>query len=96
MLLLVALAAVGLGGMRTARRRAHFRERAAHHVRWERNFRYAADHFPRGVSDCFGILQRNRKLAAYQGAMRRKYERATHYPFLSVAPDPPETTFRAF
>ena len=31
-----------------------------------------------------------RPRADYHGTMRRKYERAARYPWLAVAPDPPE------
>jgi hypothetical protein len=31
-----------------------------------------------------------RKVAAYRTAMRKKYQHASRYPWLPVAPDPPE------
>jgi hypothetical protein len=36
------------------------------------------------------ILASNRARADYYAALKRKYRRAARYPFLSVAPDPPE------
>jgi hypothetical protein len=36
------------------------------------------------------IAFRNRENAAWHGALKRKYERAARYPWLPVAPDPPE------
>ena len=35
-------------------------------------------------------LDRSRRLTEYHEAMIVKYERATRYPWLPVAPDPPE------
>jgi hypothetical protein len=39
---------------------------------------------------CREEYERNRVFAAYEGLMRRKYERAAARPWLPVEPDPPE------
>jgi hypothetical protein len=40
--------------------------------------------------DWIAYARRCRRMFPYHAALRRKYERATHYPWLPVEPDPPE------
>ena len=54
----------------------------------------ALDLMEAGISEesaleMFEFARAQRASAHYHGQMRRKYERAARYPWLTVAPDPP-------
>jgi hypothetical protein len=80
LLILVALVAIGLGGMRwTSRRASEFG-------------RLALDYRDSAKMSEVAFATGNRRLgpiAVYQRKLQRKYEYAAAYPWLPVAPDPP-------
>jgi hypothetical protein len=92
-MILVAVVAIATGAEVMRRRRAVYLAYAEYYSEREDRARRAHDEalasaavLPRfgSAADSFG------KLADYDASMRRKYERAADYPFLPVAPDPPD------
>lgn len=76
--LLIIVAIVGLicgGGETLRRRRANFRQEA-HDLRWAEYVEWHGERRP--------------NVAEYYNRLARKYEYAARYPWLPVAPDPPE------
>ncbi len=93
--LMIAVAVVGLtlGGLaglvRMEQRRQSFRALARNHQRQEIVNRLTlvglvAHRAPKADTE------RHRTLAEYHRALNQKYTRAASYPWLQVAPDPPE------
>jgi hypothetical protein len=92
-MILAAVAAVAIGGEALRRRRAEFLERAEYFAEREAVSWRLRDQLLREASRSPGLksgADRFAGFAAYEAAMRRKYERAARLPFLPVAPDPPD------
>jgi len=85
--LMVAMAVVGLAlGM--SARRARFQAIAADH-KSRTAMIGAGDLLVMEWFDARGRRVKSRQLSQWHAALARKYERAAHYPWLPVAPDPP-------
>jgi hypothetical protein len=100
----VAVVALLLGGEMMRRRRQRYREQADFHAFAEafcaRDVRMARATPPAPPGGTAASLlnldgadrtavEQAASAAAYHAAMKRKYERAARYPWLSVEPDPP-------
>jgi hypothetical protein len=95
MMVSVAVASSCVAAYLVATRGGEFREEAIEYLQREQ-FRVKAEHYGHRLADLSDIkvipghpdpLHRRRE---YYDQMRKKYERAARYPWLPVAPDPPE------
>src|SRR4051794_41783878 len=93
LMIVVAIAALLFGGVLEAgRRRARFRQLERHYMWEQMDAGFATllmESFERDPSVGPRKLAAARRLEAYYGRLRAKYERATRYPWLPVPPDPP-------
>jgi hypothetical protein len=94
----VAVVALSIATERMRRESARYRELAERHAKIERACRKNANLLPlMKPSDWESLcgqmalgLSRSPERAVYHAGLRRKYERASRYPWLPVEPDPPE------
>src|SRR4051794_29234234 len=95
LLILVAVAAVGLWAERMWRRSASMRQKAALWAKIEAEDREMADRLQSRWVDSLAWVVDNiealREEAERAGRLRAKYERAAMRPWLPVEPDPPDT-----
>jgi hypothetical protein len=92
-----ALLGAAVEALRLRRRSAEYAALAGRHAANERTFRAIAAAGPGGalLLIAHGPGTRSRRTtpgaeADHEAALRLKYERAARYPWLPVAPDPPE------
>jgi hypothetical protein len=86
---LVAIAAFAMAGVMMVRRSNEFRAITEEQADAERaSMEYADD--ARGERGDPQRVARGEQMATYHRGLRIKYERAARYPWLPVAPDPPE------
>lgn len=84
LLVLVILSGLGLGGY-TLRRRSDLYRRRAAEMEWI-EYEFASIRIGSSKSVAANVEQARE----YWAALKRKYRRAARYPWLPVAPDPPE------
>ena len=89
MMAAVAIAALAAGAMRMGRRSPEYREAAEEHAICEDFYRLALANESRMDDPSYPATCRAR--LDYHRIMREKYEFAARYPWLPVAPDPPES-----
>jgi hypothetical protein len=93
----VAVVALSIAAEQSRQRMVYWRQRAEFHSIRENIFRREAARLPLTRSErelMCGTMVRAimlyPRLAAYHAELRRKYEYAARYPWLSVEPDPPK------
>ena len=87
-MILVAVAGLAVGGWMMHGRSVRYRKLAESNASDETFYRVAlSGKYKLGHPSYAGYFQDQLK---YHQALRQKYERSSRYPWLSVAPDPPE------
>lgn len=100
MMVVVAVAGLGVFGVQMARRRTALSARAATCAQAQKVDKIWKEKYRRRLADCSPGAEPNvhdlrryslfsRRLAHYT-ALKAKYEHCARYPWLPVAPDPPE------
>jgi hypothetical protein len=90
MMVVVAVVALLLGVVAILRRRTHFQRLADYHAEAARQLRssHGSAIHPGGAYVHIPLTPPS--LADYHENLAAKYERAARYPWLPIAPDPPE------
>ncbi len=92
LMILVAMAALFLGGAHLRHLKGVYRQRAVRHAQLEVSSRRIAKYagaLARIGAERPGAASSTSRRADYHAAMRQKYEDAAAHPWLSVDPDPP-------
>lgn len=93
LMVLVAVVAVAVWGGMMMRRSGNFLRRADNHRFLAAIFQGRVEDSPATAADTSRVIEkRGRELRSlnHHSELARKYERAARYPWLPVAPDPPE------